>query len=68
MTKITKEYVNTNNGGKERIARDGDRYYINSYPNTEIGWMGEIEVSRSDAERCMSYTNAPADVVAAIIG
>lgn len=69
MTKITKEYVNTNNGGKERIARDGDKYYINSYhPNTKIGWMGERKVSRSDAERCMSYTNAPADVVAAILG
>lgn len=67
MTKITKEYANTNNGGKERVARDGDKYYINSYI-ANIGWMGERKVSRSDAERCMSYTNAPADVVAAILG
>ncbi len=68
MTKITKEYANSNNGGKERVARDGDKYYINSYINANIGWMGERKVSRSDAERCMSYTNAPADVVAAILG
>lgn len=66
MTKITKEYANTNNGGKERVARDGDSYRINSYiPN--VGWMGERKVSRSDVERCMSYTSAPADVVAAIL-
>lgn len=67
MTKITKEYANTNNGGKERVARDGDSYYINSYI-TNIGWMGERKVSRSDAERCMAYTNAPANVVSAILG
>ena len=67
MTKITKEYANTNNGGKERITSDGGEYRINSYiPN--VGWMGERKVSRSDAERCMAYTNAPADVVAAILG
>lgn len=67
MTKITKEYANTNSGGKERIARDGGEYCINSYiPN--VGWIGERNVSRSDAERCMAYTNAPAAVVAAILG
>ncbi len=68
MNKITKEYANTNNGGKERVSRDGDKYYINSYINANIGWMGEREVSRSDAERCMSYTTAPSAVVAAILG
>ncbi len=68
MTKIAKEYANTNNGGKERVSRDGDKYYINSYINANIGWMGERKVSRSDVERCMSYTNAPANVVAAILG
>ena len=67
MTKITKEYANTNNGGKERITIDGGEYRINSYiPN--VGWMGERKVSRNDAERGMSYTNAPAEVVAAILG
>lgn len=65
MTK--KEYKNAKNGGKERVARDGDSYYINSHiPN--VGWMGERKVSRNDARRCMTYTNAPADVVAAILG
>ena len=67
MTKITKEYANTNNGGQERITRDGDSYYINSNIPS-VGWMGPRKVSRSDAERCMSYTSAPADVVAAILG
>jgi hypothetical protein len=67
MSKITKEYANTNNGGKERVSRDGDSYYVNSYINANIGWMGERNVSRSDAARCMAYTNAPAHVVAAIL-
>lgn len=67
MYKITKEYANTNNGGKERVTRDGDSYYVNSYINANIGWMGERNVSRSDAERCMVFTKAPADVVAAIM-
>ena len=67
MSTITKEYANTNNGGRERVARAGDTYRINSsIPN--VGWMGERQVSRSDVERCMSYTNAPANVVAAILG
>ena len=68
MTKITKQYANTNNGGKERVSRDGDKYYINSYINADIGWMGERKISHRDAERCMAYTNAPADVVSAILG
>lgn len=67
MTKITKEYTNTKNGGQERVSRDGAMYYVNSYINANIGWMGERKVSRSDAERCMAYTNAPVAVVAAIL-
>lgn len=64
---ITKEYANTRNGGKERISRNGNMYFINSYvPKT--GWIGERKISRADAIRCMAYTNAPADVVAEIIG
>lgn len=67
MSKISKEYANTTNGGRERVTRDGDTYRINSYiPN--VGWMGERNVSRSDAIRCMPYTNAPTDVVTAILG
>lgn len=67
MSKITKEYANTNNGGRERVTRDGNAYRINSYV-PDVGWMGERRVSRRDAERCLSYTAAPADVVAAILG
>ena len=68
MTKITKEYANTNNGGRERVTVDGGKYYINSYINANIGWMGSREVSRSDVASCMAFTNAPADVVVAIMG
>jgi len=64
---ITKEYANSRNGGKERISRNGNTYSINSYiPKT--GWIGERKISRSDAKHCMAYTNAPADVVAEILG
>jgi len=66
MSKITKRYANKANGGEEIISRDGSKYEINSYiPN--VGWMGARTVSRNDAERCLKYTNAPADVVAAIL-
>lgn len=68
MTKTTKQYANTNNGGQERVTRDGSRYYINSYPNASLGWLGETEVSRHQVEAGMAYTNAPTDVVAAILG
>lgn len=67
MTKITKEYANPNNGGKERVTRDGESYYINSNIPS-IGWIGQRKVSRGEAERCLRYTSAPEDVVAAILG
>ena len=67
MNKIAKEYANANNGGKERVSREGGSYYIDSKING-VGWVGERKISRSDAERCMSYTGAPADVVAVILG
>ena len=67
MIRITKEYANTNNGGKERITRDGDKYHINSYiPN--VGWMGESNVTREQAAAGLRYTNAPTDLVAVILG
>ena len=66
MTTITKQYANTNNGGKERITRDGDNYYISS--DCGKGFYADIKVSRRDAERCMAHTKAPAHVVAAILG
>ena len=66
MTKITKQYTNTNNGGRERITRDGDNYYISS--DFGKGFSDQVKVSRRDAERCMAHTNAPASVVSAILG
>jgi len=65
MTIIKKEYAH--NGGKEFVARDGDKYFINSYI-AGIGWMGQRRVSRHDIERCMDYTTAPASVRTAILG
>lgn len=67
MTNITKEYTNTANGGKERVTRDGDKYTINSYINARLGWMGERVVSRKEMQDCMDYTNAPANVVSAML-
>lgn len=66
MTKITKQYANTNNGGNERITRDGDKYYVSS--DWGRGFCRNQEVSRSQAQACMAYTKAPADVVSAILG
>ena len=64
--KITKQYTNGNNGGQERVTRDGDRYYISS--DFGRGFSAPEAVSRSQAENCMRHTKAPADVVAAILG
>jgi hypothetical protein len=66
MATITKQYSNTNNGGQERIVRDGASYYISSNYNGK-GFCAAVEVSRSQAQACMAYTKAPADVVAAIL-
>lgn len=66
MTNITKQYDNTNNGGRERITRDGNSYYISS--DLGKGFCDQVKVSRKDAERCMAHTNAPASVVSAILG
>ena len=66
MTKTTKQYANINNGGQERVTRDGDRYYISS--DFGKGFTAPVSVARSQVEACLSYTKAPADVVAAILG
>jgi len=68
MTKITREYENSVNGGKERVTRDGDKFTINSYINARLGWMGERVVTRDEIQNCMVYTNAPDHVVTAIFG
>ena len=66
LTNITKQYANTNNGGRERITRDGDSYYISS--DFGKGFCDRVRVSRRDAERYMAHTYAPASVVFAILG
>lgn len=65
--KITKEYRNHNNGGVERVTRDGDNYYINSFINDRLGWMGVNQVTRQQMVRALKYTNAPQDVVDAMV-
>ena len=65
MSKIVKQYANPNNGGQERMTRDGDKYYINS--NWGDGFSGNVQVSRSQMEMCLRHTSAPDDVVAAIL-
>lgn len=66
MTKITKQYANPNNGGQERVIRDGDKFFINSdwgqgfcRPNTQV--------SRGQMEMCLRHTNAPAEIANAIL-
>ena len=65
MTKITKQYANPNNGGQERMTREGDKFYINS--NWGDGFSGNVLVSRNQMEICLRHTNAPADVCEAIL-
>lgn len=65
MGKTTTQYANINNGGQERVTRDGNRYYVSS--DFGKGFCALVEVSRGEVEACMSYTKAPADVVAAIL-
>jgi len=66
MSTISKQYQNTNNGGQERVMRAGNQYYINSYIPS-VGWMGDRKVSLDQVKSCMAYTNAPADVMTAIL-
>ena len=63
---ITKEYANCNNGGRERITRDGEKFYISS--NWGSGFSPEQQISRSWAVACLRHTNAPDYVVRAILG
>ena len=64
--KITKQYANVNNGGQERVTRDGNSYYVSS--DSGKGFCAPVAVSKAQAEQCMRYTKAPAAVVAAILG
>ena len=65
-SKIVKTFANPNNGGQERIVRDGDSYYISS--DFGKGFCAPVAVSKDQAAQCMAYTKAPAAVVAAILG
>ena len=66
MAIITRQYANTNNDGRERVSREGYKYYINS--DFGKGFCGKKRVSRRTVEWCMTHTNAPASVIAAILG
>lgn len=65
MTKVIKEYSNPNNNGKERVIKDGDKYFVNSFVGGE--WLGARAVTKSQIESCMIYTKAPSDVIEAIL-
>lgn len=65
MSKVTKQYENPNNGGKERVTRDGDAYYVSS--DWGKGFCAPTKVTREQAARCMAYTKAPREVVEAIL-
>jgi hypothetical protein len=66
MRKITKTYANTNNGGQEKITRDGDKFFISS--DWGKGFCQPQEVTRQQAKIGLDYTDAPADIVVAILG
>ena len=66
MTKTTKEYTNTRNGGQERVIREADKFYVNS--NFGHGFCRtNRQVSRQEMAACLRFTMAPADVVDAIL-
>lgn len=67
MTKITKEYDNVNNGGKERVSRDGDEYTVSSYHESLGGWFATKKVTREQMERCLAHSYAPEEVRTAIM-
>ena len=65
---ITKKYANPNNGGFEQVTRDGDRYFINSDWGNGFRKENQMEVSRDSMATCLSFTGAPEDVRAEIMG
>ena len=61
------EYDNPRNGGRERVYRKGEKFFINS--DWGDGFSGELrEVSRNDMEAVLRFTKAPSHVVADILG
>lgn len=65
---IMREYKNINNGGRERVYRRSDgSYYINS--DWGDGFSIDLtKVSKSEMEGCLRFTNAPQDVIDAMLG
>lgn len=63
---ITREYRNSNNGGRERVSRNGDAYAINS--DWGKGFSADsTPVSRTAMIACLKFTGAPQAVVDAIL-
>ena len=67
-TKITREYANPSSGGRERVRRKGDDYYISSnIPQWGAWFTPWRRVSKADCAYGLKYTCAPADVVDQIL-
>jgi len=66
MTKITKQYANSRNGGQERVIRDGEKFFVNSdYGNGFC--QPNRQVTREEMAMCLRFTSAPEEVSAAIL-
>lgn len=62
---IMRQYDNKNNGGRERVYRDGSNYYVSS--DWGDGFTKKQKVTLKQVKMCMRHTNAPSDVVAEIL-
>lgn len=61
MKKLIAEYKNKNNGGEERVFSDGNRFFISS--NFGNGFSQPLELSKSQLETALRYTNAPQEII-----
>jgi hypothetical protein len=59
------QYNNTKNGGRERVFRNGNHYYISS--DWGNGFSGKREVSRPDMISCLEFTGAPQNIINSIL-
>ncbi len=66
MSKVTSQYANVNNGGSERVTKDGENYFVDS--DFGNGFRGEVKVTREQMAMCLQHTSAPADIVNIILG
>lgn len=58
--RVTAEYRNPNNGGKEFVSRQGDRFFIRSVCGEHD--YGTHEVSRTQLEICLRHSGAPEEI------